>query len=136
MWHFYREHSLRNNIQDAVDAGRCSSDDASHALRFLGKKNQLSVSQYVLGQQGVRPDLHQNDGFQAAQRVFDAIGLELHIDNLTAEPYETQFWNTFDHQFKLTEVEMRQQLPQFISDPSSRYQTEALMEERTQQLAA
>jgi hypothetical protein len=136
MWSFYREHSLRNSIQAAVDSGKCTSDDASNALRFLGRKQQLSVSQYVLGHQGVRPDLQQNDGFNAAQRVFKAIGLELHMTNLTAEPYEQQFWKTFDHQFELTELDMRAKLPQFISDPSSRYTAEALMEEKTQQLSA
>jgi len=31
---------------------------------------------------------------------------------------------------------MREQLPKFISDPSSRYTAEALMEEKTQKLAA
>lgn len=136
VWSSYREHSLRTSIQKAVDAGRCNSDDASHALKFLGRRNQLSVSEYVLGNQGVRPDLHQNEGFNATERVFKAIGLELHMDNLTAEPFEQQFWKTYDHQFKLTEIEMRAQLPQFISDPSSRHSAEALMEEKTQQLSA
>jgi len=111
VWHFYREHALRTAVQDAVDSGKCTSDDASAAFKFLGRRNQLTVSQYVLGHQGVRPDLHHNDGFNATERAFKAIGLELHIDKLTAEPYEQQFWKTFDYQFKLTELDMREKLP-------------------------
>jgi len=136
MWMHYREHSLRDAIREGVDTNKITSDDASHALKFLGKKNNLSVTQFVLGHMGARPDLAQDESFQACERVFKAIGLELHIDQLTAEPFESQFWKTFDHQFALTEIDMREKLPLFIADPANRHQAQALMEEKTQQLAA
>lgn len=136
MWRYYREFSLRNAISDAVSAGKLSQEDASSALRFLGKKHHLSVSQYLLASQGARPDLANDSGFQATERAFKAINLSLNLTNLTAEPFESQFWASFDHQFALTEVDMRAKLPQFISDPSGRSRVEALWQEKTQQLSA
>lgn len=136
VWSYYREFSLRNAISNAVNNGSLSQSDADSALSFLGRRNSLSVSQYVLAQQGLRPDLANDSGYQAASRAFSAIGLQLNINNLTAEPFENQFWRTFDTQLGLTEVDMREKLPQFISDPSSRSQVQALMEEKTQQLTA
>jgi len=62
--------------------------------------------------------------------------LQLNISKVTAEPFESQFWSTFDQQFSLTEIDMREKLPLFIADPSNRSQVEALMEEKTQQLTA
>jgi hypothetical protein len=137
IWKIYREHTLRNAIAAAVEKGSISSGDAAAALKFLGKKNSLSVSQYVLAKQGLRPDLANNEGFQAADRAFSAIGLSLKLNNLTAESYEGQFWSSFDLQFKLTEVGMRAELPKFIADPSGRAKAEAIMgREQTKQLSA
>jgi len=93
----------------------------------------MSVTQYVLGTQGLRD---QDEGYLACERAFEAIGLTLQINKLTAEPFEQQFWSTYDTQFDLSEIEMREKLPLFISDPSNRSQVEALMEEKTQQLTA
>lgn len=136
VWRYYRDFTLRNAINDAASSGSLSHQDAESALRFLGNRNHLCVSAYVYTNQGLRPDLANDEGYHAADRAFRAIGLELDINNLTAQPFECQFWETFDHTFNLTEVDMREKLPQFISDPSNRSQVEALMEEKTQQLTA
>jgi len=136
IWGHYREHALRSAISMAVDSHKVSSDDAASALKFLGQRNMLSVSQYVLAKQGLRPDLQSDEGFQATDRVFAGIGLELHLSQLTAEVYESQFWNSFDTQFGLTEIGLREELPRFISDPSGRSHAEALMEEQTKHLDA
>lgn len=136
VWRYYQEYTLRNAINGAVGNGNLSQSDADSALRFLGKRNHLSVAQFVLANQGLRPDLQNDEGYQATVRAFRAIDLQLNINNLTAEPFESQFWSTFDHQFNLTEIDMREKLPLFISDPSNRSQVEALMEEKTQQLTA
>lgn len=130
IWKYYREHSLRTAI-----SSKCSAADAEKALKFLGKKNHLSVSQYCLGVMGVK-DLSNDEGFQATQRCFKAIGLDLHLNKLTAEHYESQFWSTFDYQFSLTEADMRTQLPLLISDPANRSHAEALMGEKTQRLSS
>jgi len=61
-------------------------------------------------------------------RTFKAIRFSLKLNNLTAEHYESQFWNQFDEIFGLTEKDMRNKLPLFIADP---YNAEALMEEKT-----
>jgi hypothetical protein len=97
VWRFYREHTLRSAIDEAVNSGKLSSSDADSALKFLGHKHHISVSQFVLGHQGIRKDLASNSGFQAAQKAFNAIGLSLEINKLTAEPFESQFWTSFDH---------------------------------------
>ena len=77
-----------------------------------------------------------DEGFTAAERTFGAINMNLTLDTLTAEHFESQFWNSFDRQFSLTEVDMREKLPLFLSDPQSSTPVAALTEERTHQLAA
>jgi hypothetical protein len=136
IWSCYRAHSLRNSIEAAVNSGACTAGDAAAANKFLGAGNNMNVNNFVLAKAGARKDLANDEGFQATNRVLKAINLDLHLNNLTAEPYESQFWNTFDHQFALTEIGMREALPTMISDPSNRMRAEAIMEEKTQQLAA
>jgi hypothetical protein len=106
----------------------------------------LSVAQFVLAKQGLRPDLAKDESFIATDKVMTAIGMtEIPLSKLTAEPFEIQFWNNFDGQFNLTEIQMREELPYFITDPTNRMKVEAIMEgrsdahletEATQQLAA
>lgn len=67
----------------------------------------------------MRPDLANDEGYLATERAFEAIGLELELNNLTAMPYEEQFWATFDAQFELTEIEMRKVMPNLISSPAN-----------------
>jgi len=137
VWTTYRQQTLRNAIENGVSAGSVAAGDAAAAIKFLGAKNQLSVSQYVQGLAGARPDLAQSEGFQAAQRVFAAIGLgDFQPDKTTAEIFDHQFWTEFDSQFELTELSMREDLPNLIANPTNRMKVEALMEESHQQLQA
>lgn len=141
IWSFYRTHSLRSRIEAAVASGDVSQADADAANRFLCNKDRgtsrlAHVNNYVLAKTGARPDLANDEGFLAADRVLQAINLNLNLNNLTAESYESQFWNSFDVQFGLTEIGMREALPTMIGDPSNRLRAEAIMEERTQQLSA
>jgi hypothetical protein len=102
----------------------------------MGGKRQLSASTYVLTKTGSLPHLAHDEGYLATDRTMQAIGMNIPLDNTTAEIYEHQFWTNVDGNFQLTEVDMRENLPTFISDPSNRMVVEALMEERTQQLSA
>jgi len=44
----------------------------------------------------------------------DAIGIEFKPSILTTENFDSQFWNAFDGCFGLTEVSMREELPNLI----------------------
>lgn len=57
VWTYYREHTLKNAIQSAVDSNNLSSEDASAALKFLGSRHHISVTQWVFAKQGHRSDL-------------------------------------------------------------------------------
>jgi len=71
------------------------------------------------------------------EKVLGVVGMTtIPLSNLTAEPYEVQFWNNFDGQFNLTELKMREDLPYFITDPSNRLKVEAIMEGRSDALEA
>lgn len=127
---------MKTNIASAVGNGKLSQEDADAAISFMGGKRQLSCSTYALTKTGSLPHLAHDEGFLATERTMAAIGMNIPFDNLTAEPYEHQFWGNVDGTFQLTEIDMRENLPQFITDPSNRMVVEALMEERTQQLSA
>ena len=43
LWKYYREYSLKQQIQGAVNDGSVSSGDAALALKMLGAKHHLSV---------------------------------------------------------------------------------------------
>jgi hypothetical protein len=46
-------------------------------------------------------------------------------------PYEQQFWEQFDIIMGLSEDEMRQELPNFITDPSNQAKVDALLADKT-----
>jgi hypothetical protein len=46
-------------------------------------------------------------------------------------PYEQQFWEQFDIVMGLSEDEMRQELPNFITDPSNQAKVEALLADKS-----
>lgn len=75
LWKYYREHSLKQQIQGAVDSGSCSSSDAATALKLLGAKHHLSVTAYVLAKKGLRPDIAASEEFATTDRVMEAIGM-------------------------------------------------------------
>lgn len=147
LWKYYREHTLKQQIELAVSEGSVSSADADAAQRLLGAKHHLSVSGYVLAKSGLRPDVAGSDDFAATDRVMGAIGLnDIAQDKLTAEDFETQFWRNFDGVYNLNEASLREEIPYFVTDTSNRMKVEAIMEgraqeavegtEETQQLAA
>lgn len=41
------------------------------------------------------------------------------MTKLTAEPYEQQFWNTFEDTFPMSELHMKEVLPQMLNAPQS-----------------
>jgi len=99
----------------------------------------MSVSSYCMTKGGFRPDLENTEEFLATERVMNAIGMnKADLSILTAEDFESQFWGSFDGLFELKEIEMREELPMFITDASSRVQAQALLdtEETTKQLSA
>lgn len=141
VWQYYREHVLKLSISKAVEENKLTSDEAQSALKFIGiggSARHMSLTNFVLANQGLRPDLSNDEGYLNTEKAFRAVDLQLNINNLTAEPFESQFWSTFDDQQNLTEIEMREMLPKFIADPSSRSQAEALLDssEKTYQLNA
>jgi len=61
-------------------------------------------------------------------RVLETMGLgAIEFDPHTAQPVEEQFWDQFDGVFALNEVEMKEELPNFITDPNNRAKVEALL---------
>lgn len=131
LWTYYREHTLKQQIELAVEEGNCSSDDAAAAQRLLGSKHHLSVTSFVLAKQGLRPDVAASDDFAATDKVMAAIGMnDIEITKNTAEQYESQFWSNFDGVYNLTEEALREEIPYFVTDTSNRMKVEAIMEGR------
>ena len=83
--------------------------------------------------------MESSEEFLATDRVMSAIGMnKAEVSKLTAQNFDSQFWSNFDGLFELKEIEMKEELPMFITDASSRHQAQALLEteETTKQLAA
>lgn len=89
---------------------------------------------------GYRPELENDEGYLATDRVMTAIGMnKVGLSKLTAEDFESQFWGNFDSLFELKELDMKEELPNFITDSSSQMQAQAYLdgaEETTKQLSA
>mgnify|MGYP001316060774 FL=1 len=137
IWQYYRDHTLKAKISHAVKSGKITDADQATAVKFLGGAKNFNVSAYVMAQQGLRPDLVNDEAYLTTEKVLNVVGMNtIPLTNLTAEPYETQFWNNFDGQFNLTEIQMREDLPYFITDPSNRLKVEAIMDGRADALEA
>jgi len=145
LWQYYRDHTLKAKIANAVETGKITAEDSATAVKFLGGKKNLTVAQFVMAKNGLRPDLASDESFLTTDKVMTAVGMnKIPYDTTTAEPYEVQFWGNFDGQFNLTEIQMRDELPYFITDPSNRMKVQAIMDgiadaleaEETKQLAA
>ena len=88
-------------MNSAVDAGAISQSDADAAVAFLnaGPRKTMCISAYVQGKLG-RPDLAEDEGFLATDRVFEAVGLGGASFNMkTSEAYEDQFWRNYDREY-------------------------------------
>jgi len=96
----------------------------------LGGKKHLSAGQFVLAKAGLLPHLAHDEGFLAADRVMDAVGVNNYpLVRSTAEPFESQFWSNVDGHLGLTEDGMRAELPAFTGG------AQALMGGETKKLA-
>jgi hypothetical protein len=105
----------------------------------MGGKRSLNVAPFVMTKVGLTKDLAGSEEFLTTDKVMTAVGMNsIALTKLTAETFESQFWSNFDGQFTLTEIQMREDLPVFITDPSNRMKVEAIMDgrEETKQLSA
>ena len=137
VWQFYRDHTLKSKIAEAVNAGKITQGDSDTAVKFLGGKRTLNVAPFVMTKTGLRNDLAETEEFLTTDKVMSAIGMNtIALTKPTAESFESQFWSNFDGQFTLTEIGMREELPVFITDPTNRMKVEAIMDGRADALDA
>jgi hypothetical protein len=132
LWKTYQAYTLKESAKAAVEAGKISSEDMHAAGKFLGAKgSQMSVGPYVYTKIGARPELEQDEGYLATERVMAAVGMnDLPINLLSAMHPEMQFWSNVNVTFDLSEVGMKKNLAIMITDPSNRMKVEAIMEGR------
>ena len=72
--------------------------------------------------------LNESEGYEAASRVMEALGLQqITIDRKSAQPYDQQFWDQYDIIMELTESGLVRELPAFVTDPSNKAKVEALI---------
>lgn len=128
VWQHYREHVFKNTIAEACKAGKISEADHAAFDRFVGLSKTPSFNLFIMAQQGKLNHFKGDEGFEAANRVWNALGLnKIEFNSKTAEPVEEQFWQHFDLMFNITEAGMMKELPFFCVDPSNRAKVEALM---------
>ena len=132
MWQHYREHTFKLRLALLVDQNHITRDEAEAVRRFLSLKGGApSLTTYLYARLGRLPDIEQNADYQVTQKVFEKLGLNhINVDNLTAQPYEEQFWDQYDILQQLTDEEFRQDLPLMVTDPSNRAKVEALLDDR------
>lgn len=119
---------FKNAVADAVKAGKITDGDQAAFDRFVGLSKTPSFNLFILAHQGKLNHFKGDDGFEAAKRVWAALGLNsIEFNSKTSQPVEEQFWDNFDIQFNVTEVGMRKALPFFCVDPSNRAKVEALL---------
>ena len=128
VWQHYREHVFKNLLAKASESGKISADDHAKFNRFIGMSNTPAFNIFIMAQNGDLTHLKGDEGFEATQRVFKALGLDsIQFNKKTSEPMEEQFWKHFDLKYNITEVGMRKELPFFCVDPSNRAKVEALL---------
>ena len=134
VWGYYREHTLKKSISAAVESGAITAGDAATAQKFISVGNQVSVTNYIMAKTGYRADLEGSEEFLATDKVMTAIGMnKIALNKLTAETYEFQFWTNFDGLFDMNEIEMKEEMPFFITDPTNRMKVQAIMEGRVEE---
>jgi len=128
VWQHYREYVFKNAVADAVKSGKITESDQAAFDRFVGLSKTPSFNLLILTLQDKLKHFNGDDGFEAAKRVWTALGLSsIEFNTKTAQPAEEQFWDHFDVKFNVTEVGMRKALPFFCVDPSNRAKVEALL---------
>lgn len=111
VWHLYRAHALREHMNKAVSEGKITPADRDAAARFVfDRHGRLTLNAYVLAGMNLRPDLVGSKDLEATRNVFKALGLQMDVQLTTAQPFECQLLEQFDHHFKLTEDDMRANL--------------------------
>ena len=111
-----------------VESGEISQEDADRAAQFIDLAGQPTFNIFILARSGHLDHLQGDENFQATLRVLETMGLgAIEFNPHTAQPVEEQFWDQFDGVFALNEVEMREELPNFITDPNNRAKVEALL---------
>ena len=130
LWRIYQSHTLKSEAKAAVAAGKVSQEDLEAAGRFLGAKGtRLSVTEYIYTKYGARPDLAEDEGFLATDRVMTAIGMnQVEYTKLTAQDPEGQFWRQVNNVFTLSEAGLKQELAIMITDPANKMKVDAIMD--------
>lgn len=86
---------------------------------------------FILAQEGKLKHFKDDEGYEAACRVWNALGLnKMQFNKKSSEPVEEQFWKHFDLMFNVTETGMRKALPHFCVDPNNRAKVEALLHQQ------
>lgn len=78
MYQFYRDQTIRNEMKNAVDAGRLSQGDHDAAVKFLGGKRHIDVGLYCLYKGGYAKGA--DAGFDAADKALSAIGYKFEVN--------------------------------------------------------
>lgn len=137
VWQHYREHIFRCRFAQLVEAGEISEEDAKTFSSWVGLTGHPTFNIYILARTGKLDHLQGNEGFQATMRVLDTMGLgAIKFSDVSAQPFEEQFWEQFDGVFALSEKEMRSELPNFITDPNNRVKVDALLAGHSEQALA
>jgi hypothetical protein len=135
VWQHYREHTFQNAVAQASEQGKISDADRAAFDRFVGLSKTPSFTLFIMAHQGKLAHFRGDEGFEAAQRVWSALGLDsIEFNNKSSEPVEEQFWKHFDLKFDITEEGMRRALPNFVNDPSNRAKVEASLNSGRQHL--
>lgn len=93
------------------------------------------INVWIMAKTGKMDHLKDDEGFQASMRVMSALGMDnIEFNTKTAEPLEEQFWSQFDGMYDLTEVNMKEELPMIVTDPSNRAAIEAILAQDQQKI--
>lgn len=135
VWQHYRDHSFNLAFANAVETNEISEADAAAFKRFVGMQSAPCLNIWIMARTGKLDHLADDEGFQATQRVMEALGLN-HIDfNFkSTEPLESQFWKQFDGLYDLSEAGMKEELPTLTCDPNNAAAMEALMAQHQEKL--
>jgi len=90
VWQYYRDHTLKAKIADAVNAGKLTQNDSDVAIKFLGGKKTLNVVPFVMTKSGLRNDLADSEEYLTTDKVMTAVGMNtIPLTKLTAENFES-----------------------------------------------
>jgi len=118
-----------------VEQQQITQEEADAFKNFINLNNVPTVNLYIYTKLGQLKHLEGDEGYEASKKVLKKLGLnDFHLSKTTAMPYEEQFWEQFDQVFGLSEEEMFQELPKFITDPTNQAKVQALLDNRIQEV--